>query len=130
MSVSSSSQLRARNRKQRIRDVVFRVAETRSSGELISDEDVLAAHPDLAPDLTDELTKLRRISGILDQVDEEQCLKLFDRIEQDRERNTVRFDHLPDHLGRFTSIDRHDADSFVGTGRREVFFEVFQFELR
>ncbi len=83
MSVSSSSQQRARVRSDRVRDIVLDVADRRARGERITDEELLVANPDLAAPLSQELAKLRRISGILEQVDDATCAKALQRIESD-----------------------------------------------
>ncbi len=83
MSVSSSSQQRARVRSDRVRHIVLDVADRRARGEQVSDEELLVANPDLAAPLSQELAKLRRISCILDQVDDATCAEALQRIECD-----------------------------------------------
>lgn len=83
MSVSSSSQQRARARNARVREIVLDVADRRARGEHVSDEDLLAANPDLAAPLSEELGKLRRIRNILEQVDDSTCAEALERLEAD-----------------------------------------------
>jgi len=70
-------------RSDRVRDIVLDVADRRARGERITDEELLVANPDLAAPLSQELAKLRRISGILEQVDDATCAKALQRIESD-----------------------------------------------
>ncbi|HUG70853.1 MAG TPA: SUMF1/EgtB/PvdO family nonheme iron enzyme [Pirellulaceae bacterium] len=70
-------------RSDRVRNLVLDVANRRARGENVTDEDLLVANPDLATPLSQELAKLRRISGILDQVDDATCAEALQRIESD-----------------------------------------------
>ena len=83
MSASSSSQQRSRARSRRVLEIVLDVGDRRARGEQVSDEQLLAANPDLLPVLSQELAKLQRISGILEQVDDATCAEAFERIEAD-----------------------------------------------
>ena len=83
MSVSSSSQQRARARSERVRDIVLDATARRARGELVTDEELLQANPDLAAALSEELGKLNRIKGILAQVDDSTCAEALERLEAD-----------------------------------------------
>jgi len=49
------------NRLARISQIVSDVARRRVTGEVVSDESVVAAHPDLMPELGDRLRALRQV---------------------------------------------------------------------
>ena len=71
------------DRAERIRAVVFELARKRSQGEVVSDEEVLDGHPDLLPQLGEELDKLRRIGGAVERAEEERYLLALHRIQAD-----------------------------------------------
>ncbi|MCA9118936.1 MAG: SUMF1/EgtB/PvdO family nonheme iron enzyme [Planctomycetaceae bacterium] len=81
--MSSSSQQRSKARLKRVRDIVLDAAERRARGEAITDEALVAANPEIATALSDELAKLRRINGILKQVDDSTCADALQRLEAD-----------------------------------------------
>ena len=83
MLTSSSSQNRLLDRRERIRRVVFDLVRRRCVGDEVSDESVLAQHPDLLPELADELKKVQSIHGAFEQADDSHCLQAFERIEAD-----------------------------------------------
>ena len=74
MSTTSSHNLRVTERTAQIRRVVFDVARQRAEGLVISDEEVLAQHTDLLPELADELRKLGCIHDALQEYEEQQYM--------------------------------------------------------
>ena len=66
----SSSDPQSNQRKERIRQVVLAFERRRAAGEAVADESLFAAHPELMPELAQELEKLRRIGRALEEVEE------------------------------------------------------------
>jgi serine/threonine protein kinase len=54
----------------RVRAVLEDCLTRRAAGEAVSDESLIAAHPELMPELADELRKLRLIAGARERADE------------------------------------------------------------
>lgn len=77
------SEVRQRNERQsRIHEILLAAERRRAAGETLADESLLAAHPELMPELAQELEKLRRISRALDEAEAaryEQALARMDR---------------------------------------------------
>jgi len=119
MATDSSTQNRSHDRIERIRRVVFEVARQRSGGEEISDESVLSDHPELMPELADELEKLRSIHGALGHAEEKQYVHALERIEADWERDHVS-DRETDKYRPYTDLDEEDkstASEMIGRYR-------------
>ena len=89
MVTSSSSQNRLIERNERIRRVVFDLVEQQFHGDEVSDDSVLSRHPDLMPELADELQKARCIGNALGEVADEHCLEAIERIEADWRKDAV-----------------------------------------
>ena len=89
MSTTSSSKARRVDRCELIRRVLVELAERRSRGELISEARVLSSHPELLPDLQEELIKLRQIWTALDTVDTVGSRQALERLEQDLEQDQL-----------------------------------------
>ncbi len=83
MSTTSSNHFRADSRPAKIRQVVFDVAQKRSEGVVVPDEDVLAQHADLLPELVDELQKLGCIQDALQECEEQEYVRAWERLEAD-----------------------------------------------
>ena len=83
MSTTSSNHFRVDSRPAKIRQVVFDVAQKRSEGVVVSDEDVLAQHADLLPELADELRKLGCIQDALQECEEQEYVQAWERLEAD-----------------------------------------------
>ncbi len=94
MSTTSSSHRRTSHRTREIRRIVLDVARSRGEGRLISDEEVVAEHADLLPELAAELRKLASIFQAL-----EDC-----QTPQDRQ----------------TPVDVEDEEYAVALGRLEA----------
>ena len=71
MSTTSSSQRKTIHRARETRRVVFEVARQREEGLEIADADVMAEHPELLPELADELRKLATIRQAFERVEAE-----------------------------------------------------------
>src|SRR3954454_289112 len=54
-----------RSTDEQLRDVLHAVLDRRSRGEDLSDEQVIAGHPELMPGLAEELAALRRMDAAL-----------------------------------------------------------------
>ena len=76
MPMSSTCKPRSDDRLDRVRRVVGEVAGQRASGEDLSDEIVLSRYPDLLPELSDELRKLREIDVALAEAESERHLQV------------------------------------------------------
>ncbi len=63
MSTAAESDLEARQRARRLGDVMRNVLARRAAGEVLADEDVIAASPDLMPELGEELRRARMIDA-------------------------------------------------------------------
>ncbi len=83
MSVGSSSHLRSTDRVERARRIVFEFARRRAAGSSLSEESVLADHPELMRELADELGKLRRIDGAVQDADTAAWQRAVARIASD-----------------------------------------------
>ena len=83
MSIQSSSSGETLKRGQAIRRVVFDVARRRSDGVMISDDEVVAEHAELLPELAFELRKLHRIDEALEGLEDRQYAVALNRIEGD-----------------------------------------------
>lgn len=56
-------------REDRIRQVVSDHQQRREAGELVSDDELIAAHPDLMPELAQQLSRLQLIMAARDQAE-------------------------------------------------------------
>ncbi|MHB8866045.1 MAG: serine/threonine-protein kinase, partial [Pirellulaceae bacterium] len=83
MSTTSSNHIHTDSRPAKIRQVVFSVAQRRAEGIVVSDQDVLAQHADLLPELAAELRKLGCIQDALEQGDEQAYVEAWQRLEAD-----------------------------------------------
>ncbi len=81
MSTTSSSHRRETDRAREIRRVVFDVARGREEGKRIADEEVVAEHADLQPELAVELGKLASIRQALGAAENEQYAVALRRLE-------------------------------------------------
>lgn len=69
-SAGSSSDPRRNERRSRIRQIILDVERRRAAGETVTEEALLADHPELVPELAQELEKLRRIGRALDEAED------------------------------------------------------------
>ncbi|HPM80792.1 MAG TPA: bifunctional serine/threonine-protein kinase/formylglycine-generating enzyme family protein [Candidatus Anammoximicrobium sp.] len=83
MPTSVTCEPRSDERLQRARRVVGELAGLRARGVAASDEDVIAQHPELLPELAEELRRLGEISSALLDADAENCLRAWERIQGD-----------------------------------------------
>ena len=81
--VGSSSGSRSEDREERIRRLVFAFERQRAAGQAVSEESIVAAHPELMPELAAELDKLRRIATALDAVEADQYERALARLDVD-----------------------------------------------
>ena len=126
MSTTSSHNRRTTERAERIRGVVFEVVRQRAEGRAIEDEEVLSRHPDLLPELAEELQKLSCIRSALQEIEEEEYLLAYERIAADsadeREVGSETNDCRPgaDELGRvaelLSSMGRYHVLEILGEG--------------
>jgi len=89
MPLTSSSHRGSSNRDRRIREIVLELVRQVEDHRSASDEAVIAEHPDLMPELAEELQKFRNIRGALRHLEEREYLLALERIEADdaRERH-------------------------------------------
>jgi formylglycine-generating enzyme required for sulfatase activity len=92
MPASSTSEFRALDRRDRVQRVVLQLVGQRSHGAAISDEAILAQHPDLLPELADELRKLQDIHAALEEAEADRQWRAVERLQADwaRDRAAVR----------------------------------------
>lgn len=119
MSTTSSHNVHLTERAAQVRRLAYDVARQRAEGVELSDEDVLAQHPELLPELADELRKLAQIQHALRSYDEQLYALAWERIEADsahgREIGSETDDFLPG------SDDTHDVVEMLATiGRYRV----------
>jgi len=86
MSTTSSHNAHGTERGRQIHRIVCDVAQQRAAGVDVANEEVAARHPDLLPELAEELQKLGRIDEALRQCDEQQYALAWQRIEEDSAR--------------------------------------------
>jgi serine/threonine protein kinase/formylglycine-generating enzyme required for sulfatase activity len=119
MSTTSSHNLRMTERMARIRRAAFDVARQRAEGFAISDEEVLAQHADLLPELADELRKLGCIHDALREYEEQQYMLAWERIEADSVHERERGSETDDF--RLGASDPGDLAEILATiGRYRV----------
>ncbi len=87
MSTSSSSNLKHADRRGRIHRVLVDVTRRREMGDFVQDDAVFAAHPDLLPEIREELAKLRKIWSALETADLAGSQRALERLEADWERD-------------------------------------------
>lgn len=87
MPADTSSQHGTAERSQRIRTLVCELLRKRAQGEQIPDDQVLAEHTELLPELTAELAKLQQISSALERADDSNWRRAVDRLEIDWNRD-------------------------------------------
>ena len=83
MVTTSSSRRQSNDRERAIRRVVFEVARRRASGGSVCDEDVIAEHTSLLPELAEELRKLGCIRDAIEGTEDQQYAVAWQRIEAD-----------------------------------------------
>ena len=81
--LSSTHEPRADERGDRLRRVIRDLVGRRGGGEAVADEVVLARHPDLMPELSEELGKLREIDLALAEADSAAQLQVLERLQDD-----------------------------------------------
>ncbi|MHB8969851.1 MAG: protein kinase domain-containing protein [Pirellulaceae bacterium] len=126
MSTTSSNHFRADSRPARIRQVLFDVARQRAEGVVVTDEEVLAQHADLLPELADELRKLGCIQRALQQCEEQEYVQAWQRLEADslheREIGSETDDYRPgdshcdDIVEELATIGRYRVLGVLGEG--------------
>ncbi|MGO8750691.1 MAG: protein kinase domain-containing protein [Thermoguttaceae bacterium] len=79
--VGSSSGPRSEDREQQIRRLVFTFERQWAAGQAVSEESIVAAHPELMPELAAELDKLRRIATALDAVEADKYERALARLD-------------------------------------------------
>ncbi|MBN1852152.1 MAG: serine/threonine-protein kinase, partial [Pirellulales bacterium] len=83
MAISSTSDMRSKDRAHRIQQIVSDYIRSHYAGKQISKESVAAAHPDLAPELSDELEKCIHIHHALNEAEDMQYEQAAARIALD-----------------------------------------------
>lgn len=87
MSTTSSSRRRAEDREQAVEHVVREVARRRAEGSRVADEEVMAEHSELLPELRHALRKLNCIHEAIDDAEARRYWEAWRRIEGDSERH-------------------------------------------
>ena len=113
---SSSSDPRREDRRQRIRELLAGLERGRASGEAVSEQSLIAAHPELMPELAEELDKLRRIGLALDEVEEGRCRRGLARLEGECGRDSSGEIPGADHPSIPAAIGRYQVQHMLGEG--------------
>lgn len=108
MVTGSSSGVRTADRADRIRQIVFDCARRRAEGDGVAEEPIIAAHPELMPDLALELEKLRRIEGALDEAG---CDRMIARLASESGDSDGECRHRLAGSGSASTISRLSGDA-------------------
>ncbi len=120
MSTTSSSHRRTSLRTQAIRQVVFEVARLREKGEGVVDEEVLQQHPDLLPELADELRKLSAIRQALAVAEDAKYAQFVERLEADSARRRQIGSETDDYEPDVAGPSEEPAETLATIGRYHV----------
>jgi formylglycine-generating enzyme required for sulfatase activity len=126
MSTTSSHNTGSSQRRARVRQVALDVARQRSSGQDVSDQEVVAQHAELLPELLDELRKVRCIEEALRDCHEQDYALAWQRIAADLDHDeawVVETDAYPADengaaaaAGLPVSIGRYRVQGLLGEG--------------
>ncbi len=107
MQTTSSSQHRTPSRTDQIRQLLLEVIDQRSRGQEVTDDDVLARHAHLSPELAEELRKIAHIHLAIQQAEESQYRIAIEQIEADWRRD----DHSSDETDQRPPSQDNETDN-------------------
>jgi eukaryotic-like serine/threonine-protein kinase len=126
MSTTSSNDPRTAQRARQIRQAVTELVQRRAAGEPVPDDDVLARHPDLLPELAMELRKLARIQNALEECQWREQVDLLQRMMADSARDGELGSDTGDRPARrpafgsvaemFSTLGRYRIQEILGEG--------------